>query len=614
MVKRYDNSSVIGTNDIPILSAEFDKFGIVPYVEALGEFIVSCETPITIALQGGWGTGKTSFINIINGYLGKKYHKQVQTFTFNTWQYSQFNLENHIGISFLKYLIEEISFKDKKKDDKNLKQMFNKLSRVVSGSTINLGMIGLTFSENLGKEEETPELLDVAQIIGELKNTMQTIVNEQLKNLGTNGRIVIFIDDLDRLSPEIAVNLLEVIKLFVDVKGCVFVLAVDNKVIEEGVKNVKHTTNEKTKSFMEKMIQVPFKIPVEVYKYESLLEEKVPLFKDNQAEYLSPLLDLIKLSVGSNPRAIKRLINYYTLNMSIVSFDKDMEKDTIHQALMLATISMQLSCQPLYVLLLKNKNDEEKLLELVKQISNIEDKEFKDILLAELEKYNYGTVYDEDITINLRKYERFLQLLHDLLFSLYKVDSIEDSELTTEHLAEFIKILEYSETTNSGETETTLKEVKKFGEEKTITLNEFIKKKYSTKVMSKSISLLDSEHNEYLYSDMNPKYAFCTIITDLLRDTDNQQVYLERLSDPEYLIQNNVPESVAKFAEIIEDAVENQPKTTKIIIPNSNKKIKLGYHFNAEAGVDALHRVLKAVTDDQYNYKRIQIKARDILN
>ncbi|TDM33022.1 hypothetical protein [Macrococcoides canis] len=80
------------------------------------------------------------------------------------------------------------------------------------------------------------------------------------------------------------------------------------------------------------------------------------------------------------------------------------------------------------------------------------------------------------------------------------------------------------------------------------------------------------------------------------------------------LIKNNVPESVAKFAEIIEGDVENQPKTTKIIIPNSDKKIKLGYQFNAEAGVDALHRVLKAVTDDQYNYKRIQIKARDILN
>lgn len=612
MFRRNNNSSVIGTNDIPILSADFDKFGIVPYVEALGEFIVSCETPITIALQGGWGTGKTSFINIINSYLNNNYPRQVQTFTFNTWQYSQFNLENHIGISFLKYLIEEISNKDNVQDNKNLKRMFNKLSRVVSGSTINLGMFGFTVSENFGKEEETPELLDVAQIIGELKNTMQSIVNEQLKNLGSNGRIVIFIDDLDRLSPEIAVNLLEVIKLFVDVKGCVFVLAVDNKVIEEGVKNVKHTTNEKTKSFMEKMIQVPFKIPVEVYKYESLLEEKIPLFKDDQAEYLSPLLDLIKLSVGSNPRAIKRLINYYTLNMSIVSFDKDMEKDTIHQALMLATISMQLSCQPLYVLLLKNKNDEDKLLELVKQISN--DKEFKDILLMELEKYNYGTVYDEDITINLRKYERFSQLLHDLLFSLYKVDSLEDGELTTEHLAEFIKILEYSETTNSGETETTLKEVKKFGEEKTITLNDFVKKRYSTKVMSKSISLLDSEYNECLYSEMNPKYAFCTIITDLLRDTENQQVYLERLSDPEYLIRNNVPESVAKFAEIIEGDVENQPKTTKIIIPNSNKKIKLGYHFNAEAGVDALHRVLKAVTNDQYNYKRIQIKARDILN
>ncbi|WP_414047651.1 P-loop NTPase fold protein [Macrococcus equi] len=614
MVKK-NHYNAIGTNDIPILSSEFDKFGIMPYVEALGEFIVSCETPITIALQGGWGTGKTSFINVIDGYLAGSYKKEVQTFTFNTWQYSQFNLENHIGISFLKYLINEISYKDNLNDEKQLKKMFNRLSRVVSGSTINLGVVGFTVSENLGKEEEPQEVLDVAQIIGELKNTMQGIVNERIKELGPNGRIVIFIDDLDRLSPEIAVNLLEVIKLFVDVKGCVFVLAVDNKVIEEGVKNVKHTTNEKTKSFMEKMVQVPFKIPVEVYKYEALLEEKIPLFRDNKADYVTPLLDLIKLSVGSNPRAIKRLINYYTLNMSVVSFDSNIQKDINQQVLMLATISMQLSSQPLYILLLKNKNDEEKLLELIRQISNSEDQEFKDILLLELEKYNYGTVYDEDITINLRKYERFLQLLHELLCSLYRINTQGDeAELTVENLAEFIKILEYSETTNSGESEINLKVEKLFGEEKIITIEEFFDNKYNTKVMSKSIALLNPDKNETKYSEMNPKYAFYTIITDLLRDTEHQQLYLERLSNPDYLKQNNVPESVAKFAEIIEDDGTKYPKTTKIIIPNSDKKIKLGYHFNAEAGVDALYRVLKAVTEDQYDYSRILIKARDILS
>ena len=48
--------------DIPVETLEQDEFGIERYVRALCDFIKSCDTPVTIALQGEWGSGKSSFM------------------------------------------------------------------------------------------------------------------------------------------------------------------------------------------------------------------------------------------------------------------------------------------------------------------------------------------------------------------------------------------------------------------------------------------------------------------------------------------------------------------------------------------------------------------------
>lgn len=48
--------------------------------------------------------------------------------------------------------------------------------------------------------------------------------------------MVIFVDDLDRLQPAKAVELLEVLKVFLDCEKCVYVLAVDYEVVTQGIK------------------------------------------------------------------------------------------------------------------------------------------------------------------------------------------------------------------------------------------------------------------------------------------------------------------------------------------------------------------------------------------
>ena len=56
--------------DIPRTGAsDADKFGLSAYEKGLEQFLRGAETPITIALQGEWGSGKTSLMNVLQDNL-----------------------------------------------------------------------------------------------------------------------------------------------------------------------------------------------------------------------------------------------------------------------------------------------------------------------------------------------------------------------------------------------------------------------------------------------------------------------------------------------------------------------------------------------------------------
>lgn len=55
-------SSII---DVPRKHTQEDLFGIQVYQDALIKYIRLTDTPITIALQGEWGSGKTSLMNLL---------------------------------------------------------------------------------------------------------------------------------------------------------------------------------------------------------------------------------------------------------------------------------------------------------------------------------------------------------------------------------------------------------------------------------------------------------------------------------------------------------------------------------------------------------------------
>ncbi len=50
--------------DVPVNSQQNEFLGLAKHAKALADFIRTCETPMTIGIQGDWGIGKTSLLNL----------------------------------------------------------------------------------------------------------------------------------------------------------------------------------------------------------------------------------------------------------------------------------------------------------------------------------------------------------------------------------------------------------------------------------------------------------------------------------------------------------------------------------------------------------------------
>ena len=79
-------NKIVGVIDEPIAERKFDALKLELHSSALVEFIEDTTTPMTIGIQGEWGSGKTSLLNSIKGQLYEdKRYKQIW---INSWENS----------------------------------------------------------------------------------------------------------------------------------------------------------------------------------------------------------------------------------------------------------------------------------------------------------------------------------------------------------------------------------------------------------------------------------------------------------------------------------------------------------------------------------------------
>ena len=330
---------------------DIDSFEINKYTKGLKEFLVNCETPMTVAIQGDWGTGKTSIMKQVKKFLLEDNKDVVEIIEFNTWQYSQFNMDEDLALSLICELIESL-----KGDKGSVDKVKNIL---IAMSKIPISMSGLS-----GGDEIVDNLVEAfskkISSLKEFKAEFQKLVDKKTDFDGLilrKRRVIIFIDDLDRLAPAKAVELLEVLKLFLDCEGCVFILAIDSNVIIKGIEDKygEDLAKDKGKAFFDKIIQVPFTVPLKQYDMKkfikSALVDDISIFDSLNSEELLIIEKLILNSLGNNPRGIKRLFNHYSLLLYIQNIEDGVDVNqwsNIEKIQLLSVLCLQLGFDNIY--------------------------------------------------------------------------------------------------------------------------------------------------------------------------------------------------------------------------------------------------------------------------
>ena len=354
-----------GTNDAPISKPDDDALGFQLYVDALRDFALKCETPMTIAIQGDWGSGKTSLMNLIRARVEEDSAQRVKCVWINTWQFSQFELGADLPFSVISLFSRQLA-----RDEgavSSIRRALGEISMRRMAGKAAAGAAMLTTAMVAGKDSAETlgsmmagSQFDVTERITEMRASLEKLVQKARIDQGID-RFLIFVDDIDRLVPERAVELLEVMKVFLDLDGCVFVLACDYQVVSRGLRAKFGADGRdlKGRHFFDKIIQLPFSMPVgqlEVTKYlhRRLDACGITLPRDDDAQ-ISLYEGLLAHSVGFNPRGLKRLTNCLQV-LRLVAEGKGVLAGTPNEGTraereraLFAALRMQTSFDPLYV-------------------------------------------------------------------------------------------------------------------------------------------------------------------------------------------------------------------------------------------------------------------------
>lgn len=442
----------LGFSDLPVDSKKDDIFEVSNYVNALSAFIKECTTPMTIAIQGTWGAGKTSLMNLIREELGNS----VDTIWFNTWQYSQFNMEDELTLTLLSSLSEALEPEQSQRANigKSILSLASRTALKIGVSTAS-HFLGEEVGEALqdaGSEAKSiitknkAEDLSPVQAVKVLKKQFQDAVLNKIQKT-SKDRLVFFIDDLDRLNPGKAVEVLEILKLVLDCDKCVFVLAIDYSVVSQGVR-VKYgdsLDDTKGRSFFDKIIQVPFKMPTAQYNlknYVGKFLESIDI-KNPSEQMLSNYSQLIEYSIGSNPRAMKRIFNAYLL-LSKVTKIKGEQSDW-DKEMLFAVLCLQLSFEELYLYLAKNLDEcnSQEFMERLYNIDSYRDAEDGD------EDNESSILTDDNLKLIGKKYDdqKLRNLLKFMKVFVEVIDQNGDGDLSEEELNDFYSVINISSIT-----------------------------------------------------------------------------------------------------------------------------------------------------------------------
>ncbi|WP_282112340.1 KAP family P-loop NTPase fold protein [Maribacter stanieri] len=273
-----------------IINLEDDLYNYSPYALKIQESIKNSgftDEPMVFGLFGKWGEGKSSFLNLVFNKLEINTDdnaKKIIKYRFNPWRYST---EDKSLIEFFKGLIKVIQNDYKLEDENKLVLLLKKYtSSILSGTSLEIETgINIGFKSTI-KTTYTPK-----KTLDYLKKSEENDIEEQKKEIDKllstyNFRIVIFVDDVDRLTKTEIYNLFRLIKLTASFKNITYILSFDKDMVAKAIYSNYGDTVEDGYKYIEKIVNIPLMLPkVPSHKIlESFKSGLSLVFQKNQIE------------------------------------------------------------------------------------------------------------------------------------------------------------------------------------------------------------------------------------------------------------------------------------------------------------------------------------------
>ena len=313
---------------VPDQPAKTAALGFQEYAAALADAIRGGGPGrFTVGLYGPWGSGKSTLLGAIKERLSED--PEVVVAEFDAWRYSK---SNHIIVPLLHSVHAAARDSGLAALQENLRRA---LESLVFSLSFKVGGAGVDAkaARDTWKEGGLPALDSAfAAPFTTLRQIPQTL----------NGRrIVVLIDDLDRCSPSRVVAILEAVNVVMDIDGFVFVLALDFDVLTEAIRR-QFPHVERPGAFVEKMVQIPFRVPPIDIDRPQFLDELLPDW-DAHFEVLPDavrdrVVDMARFGLERNPRQLKRLLNTFGVVRRILQL-KGMD---VPDELLLSVLALQL--------------------------------------------------------------------------------------------------------------------------------------------------------------------------------------------------------------------------------------------------------------------------------
>ena len=354
---RYSGRNQTALSDRPVLDMSDDALRNNRYAAALSSFVEDSDTPLTVGIQGGWGTGKTSLLNLLATRFSA--NQRCLIIPVNAWEHSLFNANTNanVAISLLRGLVTAIQkgislnsniSEDIKRRSSGKGSKLHELAKIVGvaalGVAVFAGKSALATAHIHPPHEDSHDTVSenawsYADQIQELRSEISEVVSEVVNSPVTKvDRFVFFIDDLDRIQPNIAIEILDILKNVFDVEHCVFILAIDYEVVVKGLvarygARTKETERE-FRQYFDKIIQVPFSMPVAAYRnsfneYMQRLLDKLSIGGlDLDKSDVDEMSNVAWLTTNGIPRSVKRIVNTMSL-LTLINEGDSLAEDTL---------------------------------------------------------------------------------------------------------------------------------------------------------------------------------------------------------------------------------------------------------------------------------------------